>query len=179
MDLQREHFARLLSAHHQLLLLVIGFQRRQRTDYTTISYAAALKKTRCASIETTIRKRRLVFAWAVPRQNEGRLPRRVMLGKMTSGEGRRPGGQPKSFHGTHQVGFGGEGHRVDRCSQGVGSSDGSSFTTQIKIQNGPVAVQLGCVALLGTGSPQTFNTHAVEGMKRAGAASAPANATPH
>ena len=32
------------------------------------------------------------------RQNEGRLPRRVMLGKMTGGEDRRPGGQPKSWH---------------------------------------------------------------------------------
>ena len=51
--------------------------------------------------------------------------------------------------------------------------DDSSFTTKVKIHSGPAAVQLGCVALLDTGSPQTFiNTHAAEIMKRVGAASA-------
>ncbi|CAN0537760.1 unnamed protein product, partial [Laminaria digitata] len=35
--------------------------------------------TRCESIETAIRKRRLFFAGAVARQNEGRLPRLVMF----------------------------------------------------------------------------------------------------
>ena len=56
---------------------------------------------------------------------------------------------------------------------GVVTMDDSSFTTKIKIHSGPVTVQLGCVALFDTGSPQTFiNTHALESMKRAGAASA-------
>ena len=56
---------------------------------------------------------------------------------------------------------------------GVVTMNGSSFTTKIKIHSGAVAVQLGCVALLDTGSPQTFiNTHALESMKRAGPASA-------
>ena len=32
--LSAQHFARLRSAHHQVLLRVIGFQRRQCTDYT-------------------------------------------------------------------------------------------------------------------------------------------------
>ena len=51
--------------------------------------------------------------------------------------------------------------------------DDSSFNTKTRIHSGPVAVQLGCVALLDTSSPQTFiNTHALESMKRAGAASA-------
>ena len=56
---------------------------------------------------------------------------------------------------------------------GVVTMEDSSFTTKIKIHNGPVAVQLGCVALLDTGSPQTFiNTHALQSTKRAGAACA-------
>ena len=93
-----QHIARLRSARHRVLLRVIGFQRRQRTNHTALSYAKALKKTRCESIEATIRKRRILFAGAVARQNEGRLPRRVMLGKMTGGEGRRPSGQPKSWY---------------------------------------------------------------------------------
>ena len=54
-------------------------------------------KTRCESIETTIRDRRLAFAGSLERQSEVRLPRRVMLGKMTGGDGRQPGGQPKSW----------------------------------------------------------------------------------
>ena len=72
-------------------------QRRQPTDYT-LSHAKALKKTRFESVKTTIRERRLFFAGAVARQNERRLPIRVMLGKMTGGEGQRPSGYPKSWH---------------------------------------------------------------------------------
>ena len=90
-----KHFAKLRTAHHQVLLRVIGFHRRP--DYTTLSYAKALKKTRCESIETTIRKRRLFFAGAVARQNEGRLPHRVMFGTMAGGENPRPGGQSKTW----------------------------------------------------------------------------------
>ena len=36
---------------------------------------------------------------------------------------------------------------------GVVTMDDSSFTTKIKIHSGPVAAQLGCVALLDAGSP--------------------------
>ena len=55
----------------------------------------------------------------------------------------------------------------------VVSMDDSSFATKIKIHSRPIAGQLGCVALLNTGSPQTLiNTHALKSMKRAGAASA-------
>ena len=59
--LGQEHFAELRTAHHNLLLRIIGFQRRQRTDHL-MSYAKALKKAQCESVETTIRKRRLLFA---------------------------------------------------------------------------------------------------------------------
>ena len=56
---------------------------------------------------------------------------------------------------------------------GVVTMDDSSFTTKIKIHSGPVAVELDCVALFDTGSPQTFtNTHALESMTRAGVSSA-------
>ena len=59
--LGQQHYAKLRTAHHLLLLRVIGFQRRQCTDHL-MSYAKALKKTQSESIETTIRKRRLLFA---------------------------------------------------------------------------------------------------------------------
>ena len=56
---------------------------------------------------------------------------------------------------------------------GVVTMDDFSFTIEIKVHSGPAAVQLGCVAVLDTGSPQTFiNTPALDNMKRAGATSA-------
>jgi len=95
--LNADHFAKLRSAHHEVLLRVIGFQRRLRTDHTTLSYAKALRITRCESIETTIRKRRLFFAGAVVRQHEGRLPSRLMFGTIAGGGSPKPGGQPKTW----------------------------------------------------------------------------------
>ena len=42
-DVVKEHFAELRTAHHRFLLRIIGFQRRKRTDHL-ISYAKVLKK---------------------------------------------------------------------------------------------------------------------------------------
>ena len=59
-----------------------------------MSYATALKKAHCESAETTIRKRRLLFAGAVQRTHNERPTRRVMFGKMAGGE--NPGlGRPE------------------------------------------------------------------------------------
>ena len=74
--LGKEHFAELRTAHHRFLLRIIGFQRRQRTDHL-MSYAKALKKAQCESVETTIRKRRLLFAGGVQRTHNERLTHRV------------------------------------------------------------------------------------------------------
>ena len=76
-----EHFAKLRTAHHNLLLRVIGFQRRQRTDHR-MSYAKALKKAQYESVETTTRKRHLLFAGAVQRISNERLTHSVMFGTM-------------------------------------------------------------------------------------------------
>ena len=49
--------------------------------------------------------------------------------------------------------------------------DHSTFTTNIKIHSGLTSAQFGCVALLDTGSPQSFITrNAWEYMARSGAA---------
>ena len=76
--LRKEHFSEVRTAHHRFLLRIIGFQRRQRTDHL-MPYAKALKKAQCESVETTIRKRRLLFAGAVQRTNNVRLTRRVIF----------------------------------------------------------------------------------------------------
>ena len=51
-----------------------------------MSYAQALKRVGCQSVEATIRQRRLLFAGAVARQPDGRLPKRLMFGELAGGE---------------------------------------------------------------------------------------------
>ena len=93
--LGKEHFAEPRTAHLRFLLRIIGFQRRQRADHL-MSYAKAHKKARSKSVETTIRKRRLLFARAVQRTNNERLTRRVMFGTMADGENPRAGRPEKN-----------------------------------------------------------------------------------
>ena len=81
---RRDHY-RLLRTHHRLLLRAIGY-RRERGTYRQLSYAQALKKTGCQSVEATIRQRRLLFAGAMARQPAERLPKRLMDGKLVGGE---------------------------------------------------------------------------------------------
>ena len=52
-----QDFGSLRTAHHRLLLCVIGFRRNDRTGYKPLSYRETLKKTSSESIETAIRKR--------------------------------------------------------------------------------------------------------------------------
>ena len=88
--LGKEHSAELRTAHHRFLLRIIGFQRPQRTDHL-MSDAKARKKAQYESVETTIRKRRLLFAGAVQRTHNERLTRRVMFGTMAGGDHPGPG----------------------------------------------------------------------------------------
>ena len=90
---RRNHYRLLKRTYHQLLLRVIGY-RRERGTYRQLSYAQALKKTGCQSLEATIRQRRLLFAGAMARQPAGRLPKRLMDGKLVGG-GRSRQGTPE------------------------------------------------------------------------------------
>ena len=47
-----------------------------------MSYANALLRTDSESVETTVRRRRILFAGFVARMGEERLPRRVVFGEM-------------------------------------------------------------------------------------------------
>ena len=94
--LGQEHYAKLRTVHHQLLLRTIGFSRRQRSDHV-LSYSKALKQTQCDSVETVVRKRRLLFAGAVAKKHNGRLPRRVMFGALSGGEKPKPGRPQKMW----------------------------------------------------------------------------------
>ena len=87
---RREHYRALRKIHYRLLLRVIGYRRVQGT-YRQLSYAQALKKTGCQSVEATIRQRRLLFAGALARQPDGRLPKRLAFGTLVGGEDPGPG----------------------------------------------------------------------------------------
>ena len=63
----------------------------------TVWYANVLKKTRCDSIETTIRVRRLVSAGDVARHSESQLPSRLMFTTVTGGASLKLVGQPNTW----------------------------------------------------------------------------------
>ena len=79
-------YGRLRKAHHQMLLRCLGWRKRKREDLI-LSYANALLRKDSESVETTVRRRRILFAGFVARMGEERLPRRVMFGEMLGGKG--------------------------------------------------------------------------------------------
>ena len=60
--MRSQDFSSLRTAHHKLLLRIIGFRRKDRIGYKPLSYREVLERTGSERIETTIRKRQLGFA---------------------------------------------------------------------------------------------------------------------
>ena len=89
--LRKEEFARLHSTHLHVLHTILG--ARRKADHRVLSYREALRATGCESVETTVRKRRLLWAGTVLRMPPTRLPRRMMLGTPSNvpkaGKGRK------------------------------------------------------------------------------------------
>ena len=88
---QQEHHRKLRTVHHKVLLRIIG-ARRRRSDHRVLSYNRALELTGCDSIETT-----LLWAGALIRMDDRRLPIRVMFGKSKDDGGKGRGGQEKEW----------------------------------------------------------------------------------
>ena len=63
--MRSQDFSSLRTAHHKLLLRIIGFRRKYRIGYKPLSYRQVLERTGSERIETTIRKRQLGFAGAL------------------------------------------------------------------------------------------------------------------
>eukprot|EP00903_Cladosiphon_okamuranus_P011475 g10808.t1 len=80
-----DHYRLLQTTHHQLLLRIIGHLRKRGT-HRQLSYAQALRRVGCQSVEATIRQRRLFVAGAVARQPDKRLPKRLMFDELAGGE---------------------------------------------------------------------------------------------
>ena len=94
--LRQEHYAKLRTVHHRVLLRIIGVQRK-RPDHRTTSYNRALKITRCESIETTLRTIILLWARTLIRMSGGQLPKRVMFGNPEGAVRRGRGGKEKEW----------------------------------------------------------------------------------
>ncbi|CAB1108182.1 unnamed protein product [Ectocarpus sp. CCAP 1310/34] len=71
---------------YQHLKRSTGLSGREAGRQQFLSYAHALKRVGCQSVEATVRQRRLLFAGAVARQPDGRLPKRLMFGELVGGE---------------------------------------------------------------------------------------------
>ncbi|CAM9571523.1 unnamed protein product, partial [Ascophyllum nodosum] len=94
--LRQELYAKLRTVHHRVLLRIIGAQRK-RPDHRMTSYNRALEITRCESIETTLRTRRLLWAGTLIRISGGWLPKRVMIGNLEGAVRRGRGGKEKEW----------------------------------------------------------------------------------
>ena len=93
---RREHYAKLRTVHHRVLLRIIGAQRK-RPDHRMTSYNRALEITGCESIETTLRTRRLLWAGTLLRMSGGRLPKRIAFGNLEGAVRRGRGGKEKEW----------------------------------------------------------------------------------
>ena len=93
--LRQEHSAKLRTVHHRVLLRINGAQRK-RPDHRMTSYRA-LEMTRCESIETTLRTRRLLWAGTLLRMSGGWLPKQIMFGNLEGAVRRGRGGKEKEW----------------------------------------------------------------------------------
>ena len=90
------HYAKLGITHHRMLLRILGAWWKS-PNTRILSYKDALQRTQCESIEATVRTRRLLWAGALLRMGDHRLPKRVMSGEVENAGKRGPGGKEKEW----------------------------------------------------------------------------------
>ena len=93
---RQDHYRKLRTVHHRVLLHILGVRRR-KSDHRFLSYNRALELTGCESIETTVRTRRLLWAGALIRMDDRRLPKWMMIGTLERGVKKGQGGQEKDW----------------------------------------------------------------------------------
>ena len=96
--LRQEHYAKLRTVHHRVLLRIIGAQR-MRPDHRMTSYNRVLEISGCESVETTLSTRRPLWAGTLLRMSGGRLPnaKRIMFGILEGAVRRGQGGKEKEW----------------------------------------------------------------------------------
>ena len=90
------HYAKLRTTHHRMLLRILGAWCKSPNE-RILSYKDALQRTQCESIGATVRTRRLLWAGALLRMGDHRLPKRVMSGELENAGKRGPGGKEKEW----------------------------------------------------------------------------------
>ena len=90
----QEHYSKLRTVHHRILLRISGAQLK-RQDHRMTSYNRALEITQCESIETMLCTIILLWAGALIRMSDGRLPKRIVLGNLEGAVRRGRGGKEK------------------------------------------------------------------------------------
>ena len=83
------HYAKLRTTHHRMLLRILGAWCKS-PNKRIVSYKDALQRTKYESIETTVRTRRLLWAGALLRMGDHRLPKRVISGELENAGKRGP-----------------------------------------------------------------------------------------
>ena len=94
--LRQEHYAKLRTVHHRVLLRIIAAQRK-RPDHRMTSYNLALEITGCESLETTLRTRRLLWEGTLLRMSGGRLPKLIVFGNLEGAVRKGRGGKEKEW----------------------------------------------------------------------------------
>ena len=90
------HYTKLRTTRHRMLLRTVGAWCKS-PNKRILSYKDALQRTQCESIEATVRTRRLLWAGALLRMGDHRLPKRVMSGELENVGKRAPGGKEKEW----------------------------------------------------------------------------------
>ena len=90
----KDHYTKLRTTHHRMLLRILGAWCKS-PNKRILSYKDALQQTEYESIETTGRTRRLLWARALLRMGDHRLPKRVMSGELENAGKRGPGAKEK------------------------------------------------------------------------------------
>ena len=88
------HYTKLRTTHHRMLLRILGAWCKS-PNKRILSYKHALQRTECESIETIVRTREFLWAGALLRMCDHRLPERVMSGEFENAGKRGPGGKEK------------------------------------------------------------------------------------
>ena len=87
-------YAKLRTTHNRMLLRTLGAWCKSPIK-RILSYKNALQRTKCESIEITVRTRRMLWAGALLHTGDHRLPKRVMSGELENAGKRGPGGKEK------------------------------------------------------------------------------------
>ena len=96
----KTHYEFMRKLHYHFLMRCIGFKKRRRNGHPwRMSYREALRITRCESLETTIRRRRLEMAGSIVRMSDERLPKVMLFGelKMENEQAGPQGRPPKNW----------------------------------------------------------------------------------